>query len=114
MNEILIHFFVSRLLASMKTNVRFSFDATKIHLDQGAISQKFDFVIFNFPHTGVGEGTAEGVQSNQILLENFFLSALQVLNEKGEIHVTLRTSTFYRSWEIEKQAKKAGLELKGY
>lgn len=60
-------------------------DATKLESCEGIMDQHYDVIIFNFPHTG-GKGK---IQSNRILLRDFFISSSQVLSECGEVRVTL-------------------------
>ncbi|XP_024028617.1 uncharacterized protein At4g26485 [Morus notabilis] len=77
---------------------------------------KFDIIVFNFPHAGhvswLCEQDAILIERHKNLLRGFFESALQMLNEGGEIHVTHRDDHPYNQWEVEKQAQKAGLVLK--
>jgi len=46
------------------------------------------------------------------LIEDFFKSAKQHLNDNGTIIVTVKNSTFYKGFQVAKQAEKAGLVLK--
>jgi 25S rRNA (uracil2634-N3)-methyltransferase len=84
----------------------------------------FDVVAFNFPH--LGGATKEALVANQALVSGFFAAAKSVLRppEKakkrssnrssksgGQVFVTLRSTLFYDSWEIDRLASEQGLEL---
>ncbi|XP_026690384.2 uncharacterized protein LOC104265727 isoform X2 [Ciona intestinalis] len=61
-------------------------DATKLHQNLSEfLSNKFEKIIFNFPHTG----RKASIRKNRELLKNFFLSAKEVLDHGGKIEVTL-------------------------
>ena len=92
-------------------------DATKLDEDKRLSnddSLPFDRVIFNFPHTGVEGSTIESIKSNEQLLFGYFTSASQIINPLGQIHLTLRDTTFYQSWNMPEQAKLANLSLIKY
>jgi hypothetical protein len=100
-------------LRMMKATVRYNVDATKLKDNEWlqSLGIKFNRIIFNFPHTGT-EGTLENtIQINQQLLLDFFVNAVPYLAKDGEVHVTLRSTSFYDKWDIAGQAKKAGLKL---
>ncbi|KAI9008116.1 hypothetical protein BC832DRAFT_516855, partial [Gaertneriomyces semiglobifer] len=69
----------------------------------------FDRVVFNFPHMGGSQ--KEDIRSNQKLLGRFFKESLMLIKSGGEVHVTLRDTPFYRQWDIETIARKAGLRM---
>ncbi|KAK4846544.1 hypothetical protein QYF36_018874 [Acer negundo] len=77
---------------------------------------KFDVIIFNFPHAGhynyLRETDDELIEMHKALLEGFFKSARELLNEKGEVHVTHRDDFPYKRWNLEKLARKSGFILK--
>eukprot|EP00211_Chloroparvula_japonica_P016491 CAMPEP_0119147126 /NCGR_PEP_ID=MMETSP1310-20130426/39906_1 /TAXON_ID=464262 /ORGANISM="Genus nov. species nov., Strain RCC2339" /LENGTH=190 /DNA_ID=CAMNT_0007139067 /DNA_START=44 /DNA_END=612 /DNA_ORIENTATION=- len=76
-------------------------DARELHQSKRlkALSDRFDRVIFNFPH--VGGGTLEAVEENRTLLIDFLISAAQVLDPRsGCVLITLRNSPFYLSWDV--------------
>lgn len=70
-----------------------------------ANDQKFDRVVFNHPHCG-----EESVPRHRSLLSHFFASAMEVLAENGEIHLTLAEGQPER-WEAVERAEMAGLRL---
>jgi 25S rRNA (uracil2634-N3)-methyltransferase len=75
-----------------------------------------DAVAFNFPH--MGGSTKEAVLNNQTMLSEFFKAVRCVLRplnrgaESGKVHVTLRSTPFYDSWELERLASEHGFELR--
>lgn len=69
----------------------------------------FTKVAFIFPH--VGGSKKEDIKLNQQLLLCFFDSARDVLTEKGQVCIALRTTSFYRSWGIEELAERCGYTL---
>ena len=99
-----------------QAQVLYDVDATALHTCEQLLNmrprRKFHRVVFNFPHMG-GGSTEEDVQANQGLLRGFFASAMRVISRRGgEIHVALRSNSFYDSWKIEEQATSAGVVLK--
>jgi 25S rRNA (uracil2634-N3)-methyltransferase len=72
--------------------------------------EKFDRIVFNFPH--IGGATKEDLLLNQALLREFFSSSTELLNGPvAEVHVSLRTTMFYNSWDVTKQGMAAGYKL---
>jgi len=70
----------------------------------------WDRIAFNFPH--VGGGTEADVDCNQKLLSAFFEACKPLLHPaRGHAVVTLRNTSFYRGWNINKLAQEAGLHL---
>jgi len=92
-----------------------SIDATKLgdHLPVVAPEGKkllWDRIAFNFPH--VGGSSDEDIENNQALLTAFFEQCRPLLHpSRGWAVVTLRDTSFYRSWNINKLAQEAGLSL---
>jgi hypothetical protein len=77
-------------------------DGTKLDRMKMWEGHRWDFIIFNFPH--LGGSKEEDVKNNQELLSNFFKSAQPLLKSGGHIHVALRDTPFYQSWDIVQQA----------
>jgi len=100
--------------------------ANKLARISPAASKRFDFVVFAFPHCG-----QQHVTKNRALLKNFFDSAFKLLakninegeplvrdwtmvggtgtaGELAQVHVILKDSKPYSSWEMSDQAKQAG------
>jgi 25S rRNA (uracil2634-N3)-methyltransferase len=75
----------------------------------------FDRVVFNFPH--VGGATAEDVAANQKVVREFARSACGLLRpgptvansrQTPQVHVTLRATPFYQSWNVGRVAEETG------
>ena len=93
--------------------VLYNVDATKLDsIKSLKSSERFDKIIFNFPHIG-GKSTDVNrqVRSNQELLVKFFKSASQLLKASGSIIVTLFESEPYTLWNIRDLARHSGLEV---
>ncbi|DAZ99211.1 TPA: hypothetical protein N0F65_008244 [Lagenidium giganteum] len=82
-------------------------DATKLDETLPTLPPHFQYIIFNFPHSG-----QQRVHINRALLQDFFESARSKLVRNGEAHVTLKTRPPYSNWHVEEQAKSAGFVLK--
>lgn len=76
-------------------------DATTLSL-----AEKFDVVVFNFPHTG-----EPSVEANIGLLRAFFRSAPGVLLPGGRVAVTLKQTWPYNEWALEASAAAEGLRV---
>eukprot|EP01116_Phalansterium_solitarium_P000033 TRINITY_DN10025_c0_g1_i2.p1 TRINITY_DN10025_c0_g1~~TRINITY_DN10025_c0_g1_i2.p1 ORF type:complete len:1174 (-),score=307.71 TRINITY_DN10025_c0_g1_i2:759-4280(-) len=106
--------FLSLLSSYPQVELMFGVDATKLYLqsavrataDAGWI-RKYDRVLFWFPHTGINfsEDRYWSVNSNQILLKQFFGCVHHVVKISGEVHVTLKSEVPYVYWDILEQAK---------
>lgn len=96
-------------LKASGANVMHNIDATK--LDTYTWNTKFNRIVFNFPH--IGGSTPRDVVANQAMLFDFFKSGSKLLtNSKSEIHISLRTTMFYKSWDIKTIGEKAGFKLR--
>eukprot|EP00457_Paulinella_chromatophora_P007198 gb/GEZN01007219.1/.p1 GENE.gb/GEZN01007219.1/~~gb/GEZN01007219.1/.p1 ORF type:complete len:409 (-),score=57.78 gb/GEZN01007219.1/:315-1541(-) len=96
-----------RALRLAGARVIYGVDARHLEQEPSLCSDRYDRIVFNFPH--VGGSKPEDVQRNQVLLRAFFSSAKSILSTHGQIHVALRGNDFYKSWDIEAQARQAGL-----
>ncbi|XP_021755825.1 uncharacterized protein At4g26485-like [Chenopodium quinoa] len=86
-------------------------DATKMVNHPFVGSMMFDRVIFNFPHAGkFGKGDYE-LRMHQKLISGFLQNAKKMIGEDGEIHITSKSSRFYRRWDIPKLGSDQGLYL---
>ncbi|XP_077313048.1 ferredoxin-fold anticodon-binding domain-containing protein 1 [Lithobates pipiens] len=98
--------------------VYFEVDATRLKDYVFLTNRLYDHIIFNFPHCG----RKAGVRKNRELLWKFFLSCVEVLGQKGDIHVALCQGQggtpadeprreWHNSWQIVAMAAKAGFIL---
>ncbi|XP_021758840.1 uncharacterized protein At4g26485-like isoform X2 [Chenopodium quinoa] len=86
-------------------------NATKMVKHPFVGSMMFDRVIFNFPHAGkFGKGDHE-LRMHQKLISGFLRNAKKMIAEDGEIHITSKSSRFYRRWDIPKLGSDQGLYL---
>ncbi|KAG5235949.1 heavy metal-associated isoprenylated plant protein [Salix suchowensis] len=83
-------------------------DATKMKHHLPLRMQKFDRIIFNFPHAGfyLKEDNNIMIDMHKELVENFFENANDMLQANGEIHVTHKTSPPFCHWNILELARR--------
>lgn len=63
---------------------------------------RFDRVVFNFPHAGLGIKDQDvNVIKNQELLQKFFLNANEVVRVGGQVHVALKRGKPYDLWNTQ-------------
>ncbi|KAK7303452.1 hypothetical protein RJT34_14359 [Clitoria ternatea] len=77
-------------------------------------TQRFDRIVYNFPHVGFiyPENSHCQIQLNKRLLKGFFANAKVLLKkEGGEIHVTHKEGEPYNKWGLVQKAEKKGLVL---
>lgn len=102
-------------LKSLGCRVLHDVDATYMNHHPILRRDKFDRIIFNFPHAGHDPEFCERhdplIERHKQLLEVFFKSSSRMLREGGEVHVAHRKDKPYNRWELETLAKKAGLAL---
>ncbi|RIA86345.1 hypothetical protein C1645_727126 [Glomus cerebriforme] len=97
--------------------VIYEVDATQLEKCKLLKDKRFDKIVFNFPHAGLGiKDQDRNILSNQKLIQAFFNSAIPFLSSKslysdtndGEIHITTKTGEPYNQWNIKKLAKSTG------
>ncbi|XP_038881536.1 uncharacterized protein At4g26485-like [Benincasa hispida] len=77
-------------------------------------TQRFDRIIYNFPHVGFlfREDSFCQIQLNKELVEGFLKNARVLLKKvDGEIHVSHKEGEPYNKWELVEEAMKLGLKL---
>ncbi|KAK7331176.1 hypothetical protein VNO77_25394 [Canavalia gladiata] len=77
-------------------------------------TQKFDRIVYNFPHVGFiyPENSYSQIKLNKRLLKGFLGNAKVLLKkEGGEIHVTHKEGDPYNKWDLVKKAEKRGLAV---
>ncbi|XP_019426393.1 PREDICTED: uncharacterized protein At4g26485-like [Lupinus angustifolius] len=77
-------------------------------------TQRFDRIVYNFPHVGFlyPENSHCQIQLNKRLVKGFLSNAKVVLRkEGGEIHITHKEGDPYNKWDLVKKAEKRGLVL---
>eukprot|EP00754_Rhynchopus_humris_P005912 Rhum_TRINITY_DN12918_c0_g1::Rhum_TRINITY_DN12918_c0_g1_i1::g.55418::m.55418/K19307/BMT5; 25S rRNA (uracil2634-N3)-methyltransferase len=75
------------------------------------LNGNWTFVIFNFPHTGVGNRRRANVPSNQRLLRQLFKAGKTWFGSKARIAVTLKRGKPYDDWDLLGVAEQAGWEF---
>ncbi|XP_030491809.2 uncharacterized protein At4g26485 [Cannabis sativa] len=77
-------------------------------------TQRFDRIIYNFPHVGFHfpEENCCQIQMNKTLVKEFMKNAKALLRkENGEIHISHKEGDPYEKWNLVKKAEKIGLHL---
>ncbi|KAF5179647.1 hypothetical protein FRX31_030766 [Thalictrum thalictroides] len=73
---------------------------------------KFDRIIYNFPLVGFSDKSKKTqLKRNRNLVLKFMKNAKELMKEDGEIHITHKSSTCYREWNLENLAKQNHLKL---
>ncbi|CAG8545151.1 2522_t:CDS:2, partial [Dentiscutata heterogama] len=94
--------------------VLYKVDATKLENCKELKNKRFDKIVFNFPHTGLGiKDQDRNIIANQLLIHSFLTSSLNFLTSRklysdskdGEIHITMKTGVPYDHWNIRKLVK---------
>ncbi|XP_037493317.1 uncharacterized protein At4g26485 isoform X2 [Jatropha curcas] len=77
-------------------------------------TQRFDRIVYNFPHVGFlyHEGSYRQIQLNKGLIKGFLSNSRALLKgDNGEIHVTHKEGDPYDKWDLVKTAEKLGLVM---
>ncbi|EGF76846.1 hypothetical protein BATDEDRAFT_5132, partial [Batrachochytrium dendrobatidis JAM81] len=105
------------LLADWESTTLFNIDATVLHKTKLLKSKRFDCIIFNFPHVGLGiKDQTRNIQQNQTLISDFLASAMHLLTSRslygdskdGVIYITVKTGMPYDLWDVKGLAKANG------
>ncbi|XP_010252861.1 PREDICTED: uncharacterized protein At4g26485-like [Nelumbo nucifera] len=102
-----------RELEEMGCVVLYGIDATKMSHHFFLRTQRFDRIVYNFPHVGFlyPEASYFQIELNKKLVKGFLENAKILIREKGEIHLTHKTTDPYDKWDVVKKAEKRGLVL---
>ncbi|CAN8230428.1 unnamed protein product [Cochlearia groenlandica] len=103
------------ILKSYGCDVQHEIDVHTMSLDYSLSLQRYDRIIFNFPHAGSRffgrEFSPRAIESHRVLVKGFLENAKEMLKEEGEIHITHKTNYPFSGWKIKKLAKRQGLKL---
>ncbi|WCJ19309.1 hypothetical protein M5689_001605 [Euphorbia peplus] len=94
--------------------VLFGVDAKQMSQHFFLRTQRFDRIVYNFPHVGFlyREDSYCQIQLNKRLIKGFLSNAKVLLKENnGEIHVTHKEGDPYDKWDLVKKANKIGLDM---
>ncbi|KAJ4982425.1 hypothetical protein NE237_033262 [Protea cynaroides] len=88
-------------------------DATKMKFHTDLRMQKFDRIIFNFPHAGFHgkEDQPHLIKMHRNLVQGFFKNARDMLRPYGEIHVSHKTTGPFLHWNLKELASRHSLVL---
>ncbi|CAG8684374.1 16682_t:CDS:2, partial [Acaulospora colombiana] len=98
--------------------VLYEVDGTRLNKCKELKNKRFDKIVFNFPHAGIGiKDQDRNILANQKLIKSFLSSATPLLASQtlyselndGEIHITIKTGLPYDNWNIKKVIKSTGV-----
>ncbi|GAB4836978.1 hypothetical protein Ancab_001892 [Ancistrocladus abbreviatus] len=101
-------------LTSKGCSVMHGVDATKMAGFALLKAMKFDRVVFNFPLAGffsLDEPRECQIRKHQALVRSFMKNAKKMMNKDGEIHITHKSTGYFKEWNIEVLASNQGLRL---
>ncbi|XP_059284158.1 heavy metal-associated isoprenylated plant protein 41-like [Lycium ferocissimum] len=89
-------------LKSLGGSILHGVNATKMQHHPDLSNQKFDRIIFNFPHAGFhgSEDNKHLIQMHRNLVRSFLWSAKKMLSVGGQIHVAHKTTPTYNRWDL--------------
>lgn len=96
--------------------VLYGVDATMMSQHFFLKTQRFDRIVYNFPHVGFlyREASYCQILLNKRLVKGFMKNAKALVREgegKGEIHISHKEGEPYDKWDLVKKAEKIGLVL---
>ncbi|KAG7541388.1 S-adenosyl-L-methionine-dependent methyltransferase [Arabidopsis thaliana x Arabidopsis arenosa] len=96
-------------------DIQHNVDVHTMSFDNSLSLQRYDRIVFNFPHAGSRffgrEFSSRAIESHKELVRGFLENAKEMLEEDGEIHITHKTTYPFSDWGIKKLAKGEGLKL---
>ncbi|GAB4836976.1 hypothetical protein Ancab_001890 [Ancistrocladus abbreviatus] len=101
-------------LMSRGCRVMHGVDATKMAGSASLNVMTFDRVVFNFPLAGFFSPTEPQkcqIQKHQALVSSFMKNAKKMVNKDGEIHITHKSTGYFKEWNIEVLVSNQGLRL---
>ena len=99
----------ARALRQRGVTVEFGVDATKLGENVPASVELFDYIVWNFPHSGGPR--REWARRNRQILQAFFASARSRITKGGRIVMTLANGMPYSAWGIKGLAEAEGYKL---
>ncbi|CAD5329128.1 unnamed protein product [Arabidopsis thaliana] len=96
-------------------DIQHEVDVHTMSFDNSLSLQRYDRIVFNFPHAGSRffgrELSSRAIESHKELVRGFLENAKEMLEEDGEIHITHKTTYPFSDWGIKKLGKGEGLKL---
>lgn len=88
-------------------------DATQMSQHYFLCTQRFDRIIYNFPHVGFmfPENSSCQIEMNKRLVTEFLRNAKLLLTKSGQVHVSHKEGQPYSQWNLAKKAEKIGLKF---
>ncbi|KAH6822820.1 methyltransferase small domain protein [Perilla frutescens var. hirtella] len=102
-----------RLLKEKRCTIIHGVDACTMTNHHLLSHRRFDRIVFNFPHAGFPafEHHTFQIELHRGVVRGFMRSASEMMREKGEVHVTHKTSHPYFRWDIAGVGKEEGFLL---
>uniref|UniRef100_A0ACD5YE46 Uncharacterized protein n=1 Tax=Avena sativa TaxID=4498 RepID=A0ACD5YE46_AVESA len=100
-------------LKTLGATVLHHVDVTEMKSHADLKVNRFDRIVFNFPHAGFTgpETKLRTINSHKELVRAFFSNASGLLRPDGEIHVAHKTGHPYDRWELEQLASESSLVM---
>ncbi|KAJ6800510.1 heavy metal-associated isoprenylated plant protein 41-like [Iris pallida] len=100
-------------LKKLGATVLHEVDATKMKFHADLKMQKFDRVVFNFPHAGFKgkEDNMRLINLHRQVVNGFFKNAVHMLRPYAEVHISHKMGDPFHKWNLEELASKNSLVL---